>query len=995
MSSPAGQVAERIRSLVLQGAAGRDEIRAALEAHAEQVRLVNADLARCTAWVNRGLLSEAASLGEALDVARRAATLRLEGAAEAWAGLLRTAGLGGVSQVDVALLEGFVAAAGRHQAMAASLAAMRHAALRRAPLAERLFTLRALVDRDPRQPAWLEGVRRLEREAATALADAARRAVEDRDPVLAAQVLAWAEHLTVPMDEHHEVLAKARELAEADRQVVLQAQARACASRLHEAAAAMDWSTLEQAAREWQELTASWDPGAERRAEVEAPLDMLRRDRERRREDRARTEVLQRLELALDQAAPQDELERLADAATRADATMPAAISRRLEERRQRESASRNRRRWLLGTAVVALLAAMSTAGWFAWQWREREAALSRGLATVDASIRAEDLGAAEKVLDALQPFANRPEWMAASQRVQEARRSERAARSAAEETLRQAKALAETGKDPVAMEAKAMELRAATETQRPDQRPAFAQAVAALQAAAAALRERSAGEARASLQRLQGDLAALQDPAAREATRFDRTAWGSLAQRLNNIANEARTAAAAAAATPDGRTTGEALAALASSAEARAKAASDRADRIDRVIEGLKRLERFSADEQVTLDQWERLLAEGGDLLAARGMLRSCEAGRDAAKAGLAIRVWRTSVVPALVAGRTGGAAGLAGLDWGEPGAARQMDATLTRHLDEHPASPHRASAQAMRALARRTMAVTGSSGSLGAAAAAAVRQMGYAGLFEQSFDGGRVLYRRRSPGTTDVWGQAIESRSDLGEDPARLRARKPVSWRPTAKERAWPAAGVFAAGAEALQGAEGRAARDAWLRMLVELRSSEVGDPLMQWHAMRDLWRGWLQFFADESDPEDAAAARWVRGLDGVSVLASEDPVLLGMSDPGTRVESLRRTAREQLTSAFDPTRLVAAARRRDAAMDENSRPLAPAAIARPTASGELPVAGVPEGTEVRVPVKLESGWSLAPARVTEGGLQWQGRAPEPPIIWPQTLFVPGGTP
>ena len=167
------------------------------------------------------------------------------------------------------------------------------------------------------------------------------------------------------------------------------------------------------------------------------------------------------------------------------------------------------------------------------------------------------------------------------------------------------------------------------------------------------------------------------------------------------------------------------------------------------------------------------------------------------------------------------------------------------------------------------------------------------------------------------------------------------------------------------------------------------------MQWHAMRDLWRGWLQFFADESDPEDAAAARWVRGLDGVSVLASEDPVLLGMSDPGTRVESLRRTAREQLTSAFDPTRLVAAARRRDAAMDENSRPLAPAAIARPTASGELPVAGVPEGTEVRVPVKLESGWSLAPARVTEGGLQWQGRAPEPPITWPQTLFVPGGTP
>ena len=51
-------------------------------------------------------------------------------------------------------------------------------------------------------------------------------------------------------------------------------------------------------------------------------------------------------------------------------------------------------RRWRVVVAVVALLAAMSTAGWFAWQWREREAALSRGLATVDASIRAEDLDA-------------------------------------------------------------------------------------------------------------------------------------------------------------------------------------------------------------------------------------------------------------------------------------------------------------------------------------------------------------------------------------------------------------------------------------------------------------------------------------------------------------------------------------------------------------------------------------------------------------------------
>ena len=999
MSSPASSIAERVRSLVLQGTATREEIRAAAEAHAEQVRQVNADLARCSAWVQRGLISEATSLGEALDVARRASVLRLEGAHDAWTGLLRTAGLGGVAQVDLALLESFVAAAGRHQAMAASLAAMRHAALRRAPLAERLFTLRALVDRDPRQPAWLEGVRRLEREAAAALAEAARQAVQLQDPVLAAQVVGWAEQLTIPMEDHRDLLAQARTLADADRQAVMHAQAREIASRLHASAAAMDWAGLDQAAREWSDLTASWDPGAALRSEAEAPLDMLRRDRERRREERARTEALQRLELALDQAAPLDELDRLADAAMRSDAALPSPIERRLADRRERASAASARRRAMVAVAALILAAAVGTTAWLLWQWRAREQRLALAVSTADASVRSADLVVAEQVLEAVRAsdaeLAARPEWIAAAERLKSAREAERAARAAAEQTLRQAAELAASGKDPVALEARAMELRAAIDRQRPDQREAFARAASSLQAAAAALRERSAGEARAALQRLQGDLAAVQDPAAKESTRFDRTAWSALAQRLNNIANEARTAATAAAASAEGRTAAESLAALASSAEARSKAASDRADRIDRVVDLLARLERFSPDEQVTLDQWERLLAEGGDLLAARGMLRACESGRDAARAGVAIRAWRLVVVPALVAGRTGGAPGLDALDWGEAGTARLLDATLTRHLDEHPLTPHRAAAESLRGLARRTMAVTGSSGSLGASAAQSLRQLGYAGLVEQSYDGGRVLYRRRPPGSTDAWGQAIETKSDLAKDASQLRARKPVAWRPTAKERAWPAGATVAASIETLQGADGRGARDAWLRLLADFRAAETSDPVLQWYAMRDLWRGWLQFFADESDPEDAAAAKWVRSLDAVSTLAGEDPVLLGSADPGARIDALRRSAREQLANGFDPARLVAAAKRRDARVAADARPLAPAAIARPSASEAVAVAGVPDGTGVLVPAKSGGGWSLVPARVDHASLEWTVAPPEAPLAWPQTLFVPGGKP
>lgn len=999
MSSPAGAVAERIRSLVLQGSASREEIRAAAEAHVTQVRQVNADLARCNAWVIRGLTSEAVSLGEAMEVAGRATTLKLEGAFDAWANLLRAAGLGGVAQVDVTLLESFVAAAGRHQAMAASLAAMRHAALRRAPLAERLFTLRALVDRDPKQPAWLEGVRRLEREAAAALADAARQSLQRQDAVLAAQVTAWAEQLTVPMEEHREVLAAARALAEADRQVVLRARGEALSQRLHGAATAMDWSALDQAAREWSELVSTWDPGADLRAQVEAPLDMLRRDRERRREQRARAEALQRLELGLDQAAPLEELDRLADAASRHDAALPPALARRLDDRRERAAGARARRRALVVSAVVATAAALTVAGWLLWQWREREARLARAVATADVSVQAADFSAAERVLEAIRAddaaMASRPEWIAAGERLKKAREAAAAAEAASEASLRQALELASQGRDPIAMEARAMELKGAIDRQPASMRGRHAEAIVSLQSAAAAVRERAASEARSSLKSLEGRLSAMPDLAAREGTRFDRTAWAGQAQQLNNLANEARTAAAAAAGTPDGRTAAEALAALASTAEQRARAASDRADRLDRVTEMLTKLERPSPDEQATLDLWERLLADGGDLLAARGILRSCESGRDAAKAGVAIRAWRTQVLPSLAGSRVGGAPGLSGLDWGDAGAARQIDAQLTRHLDEHPATPHRAAAEGLRSLARRTLRATGGAPSLGDAAARSLRQMGYAGLFEQSYEGGRLLYRRRDPGSTDAWGQAIEAKPDLAKEAAQLRARKPVSWRPTAKERAWPAASVFATAAQELQGVDGRTARDAWLRMLSDLRAVEVSDPVLQWHAMRDAWRVWLQLFAEESDAEDAAAARWVRGLDTVSPLSGEDPVLLGLADPGARVDAARRAAREQLAASFDPTRLVAAARRRDVVVDADSRPLAPAGVARPAASGAIAVSGLPDGTVVCVPGRAAAGWQPMPARVEEGSLVWTDRPPEPPLTWPQTLFVTGGTP
>lgn len=988
MTENASSIAERIRGLVLQGRAAREEIQAAAEAHMRQVRSVNGDLARCAAWAERGLISEVVSLGDALDVAGRATILRLEGAAEAWASLLRAAGLGGMAEVDVALLETFVAAAGRYQSMAASMAAMRHAALRRAPLAERLFTLRALVDRDPRQPTWLEGVRRLEREAAAALAEAAREAVQAADPVLASQVIGWAEQLTVPMDEYREILAAAAALADKDRQAVLRARGTDLAARLHAAAVAMDWAGLEQAAREWTELVSAWDADPGLRAEVEAPLDMLRRERERRRDERARADAIARLELALDEGVPAEELERLVDAATRCDAMLPHAIARRLQDRRERAAAAAGRRRMLVGLLGLASAALLGTAGWLGWQWWEREARLATAVSMADASVRAADLSAAARVLESLRErepeLATRSEWIAARERLMNAQEVADQAQAASEAVLNRAIELAEDGRDPVALEAKAMELRASVDRQPAIMREPFLKTADMLQAAAGALRQRAAIDARTAVKAFEARLSAVPDLAARESTRWDRTAWSERAQQLNLLANEARTAAATAASSPDGKTSAEALSSIASQAERDAKTASAFADRLDRVADMLARLERFNPDEKATLELWERLLSEGGDLLSGRGNLRSCELGRDAARVGVAIRDWRLSALPTLKAG----SAGLSGSDWGDPALARQWEQVVTRHLEQHPLTPYRETAESLRGLARRTLEATTSAASLASAASDRLARSGFADLHEQCYEGGRILYRRGAR------GPSIESGNDLGKDASQLRSRK-VSWKPATSERIWPSAMVVAQAQEAMRGADGRVARDAWLRMLVDFRAAGSGDPVMQWHAMRELWRGWRDFFADDSDPEDAAAIRWVRSLDTIPLLASEDPVLLAMSDPGARVEAARRAALTQLSNQFDATRLVAAVRRRDARIDAIGGALAPGGVARPGAAGSMTVIGLPDGTEVRVPGPGPSGWFAYPAWVQAGSLVWGERFPEPPITWPQTIFVTGDKP
>ena len=984
---------ERIRGLLLQASPKRSEVEALASEHAEQVRSVNATLARCHAWSQRGLGSEAFSLGESVHLAQHAAALRLDGSMDAWARLLQAAGLGAPSQVDAALLETYVVTAGRQQSLAPLLAAMRVAALRRAPVSERLATLRALVDRDARQPAWLESIRKLEREAVASLAEAARQAIRDGDAEAAGVVMTQVEQMSLRVDDHRDVFDKARSMAEADRLLAAQRSAKNAVEALHAAAAAMDMAALKQAAQAWEKLASAHALGETLRREAAGPLDLLRREQERAASEQERAAVIGKLELALDQAASMQELDRLADAAVRADAALPAAISRRLDERRAQARAAQARRRASLAFVSVLLAAVLGAAGWWGFQWWSDEQRFAAAIAEIDRAAAAGDFATAERVVaseTADVRHGTRAELAAAKQRMANAQAAQAQQMAASTALLADADALLQQSQDPLALEARARELLAAVDRQPASMQESFRQAAARLQSAAVERRDRGLDQARASQRAVEAKLAEIVDPDSKQTTKFDAFALRGAAWQYAAVAIEAREAAVQAAANRDAQAVAEALQATATLAQQKSQALVARAERIEQVAAAFEALEKPSVDEEATLEQWRKMLQSGGDVLAERGMLRASESGMEAAKAGMAIRAWRTVVVPSLIAGRGDPNQPVDALDWGDPVTARALDATLTKHLDEHANTPYHASAETTRGLARRTMTACGTAPSLGEAALAALKATGYAGLYEQGFEGGRTLYVRRLEGTAAGSARAVDSRKDLSADASTLAPRKLPAFRRVTAERVWPSSKVVESALAELKGTTGRQARDRWLRMLADLRTAEANDPVLQWHATRDLWNVWLRLFADESDAEDAAAARWVRSLDGIAMLSGEDPILVAASESSARIDGIRRSAREQLAGTFDANRLLAAAARRDARLAAQMRAAAPLGVALPVDVAHAKVAGMKDGDRGVVPTPGTDGWRLAPLRVEKGQVVWLDVPPDPPLSWPQVIFI-----
>jgi hypothetical protein len=123
---------------------------------------------------------------------------------------------------------------------------------------------------------------------------------------------------------------------------------------------------------------------------------------------------------------------------------------------------------------------------------------------------------------------------------------------------------------------------------------------------------------------------------------------------------------------------------------------------------------------------------------------------------------------------------------------------------------------------------------------------------------------------------------------------------------------------------------------------------------------------------------------------MLSGEDPILVAASESSARIDGIRRSAREQLAGTFDANRLLAAAARRDARLAAQMRAAAPLGVALPIDVAHAKVAGMKDGDRGVVPTPGTDGWRLAPLRVEKGQVVWMDVPPDPPVTWPQVIFI-----
>jgi len=387
------------------------------------------------------------------------------------------------------------------------------------------------------------------------------------------------------------------------------------------------------------------------------------------------------------------------------------------------------------------------------------------------------------------------------------------------------------------------------------------------------------------------------------------------------------------------------------------------------------------------------RLLPIAADVLVRRKQLKAFENGLQVAEGGAAVEAWRQSMVPAILAGRVGDIGGLNAVDFGDIATARSLEPMLSKHLADFPSSPHQIAAELLRGICKRTLAKSANTEGIGQAAGAWLAQSGWTSLGEQSMDDGRKLYRKRVGSLGDPWAQAVQSKNDLATPAESLKARAPLKGQLMGVNIPWAPSQALITVAAELPKASWRQARDMWLDALAKESSIAPSNPILSWHLQKDLWMAWLDYFAEERDPVDAAAAKWVRSLESLRAVSASDPFLVAASDQAARSEDIRKVALQSLASMPDISALIKAAKKRDQSMGEGMLPAALVAVMLSPQDGAYPVRGIANGKDALIVGRSMDGtWKFFAIRVENNEVLFVRDTPNPIAQSPQLIFMRG---
>lgn len=995
MSMNDREVLEAIRQLVLRPQPDPQYVAEIAREFARQVSNANHNLNRCQRWIQLGLFAEAVSFGEALDLAKSSARLLLQGMFGQWGELCRAANVLAPESIDQSLLESYSDAWSRFHSLAQIEARHRLLSLQRAPLLERLQVLRELVDLDSRNPEWLRSITRLQRQAAGELTQIVAQALQEKDDALAIAVSQLVDACAGTQIENQAQFEQLKQFAAAAKRRVAFIAARLACDEMHNAAVSMDLQELRAANLRWQVAIREFEPDEELRQSAAASLQLLVAQQQREQRERDQQDALGRLELALDQAKSFVEIQALILRANNLDATIPKSLAMRVAALQDAHTAV-GRRRFARRSIMVSIVTVvLAVTAWWIIQWQRSVEEVEAIAREVEALLTSGSPDTALKSLSSWKEshvdLAAAPQVVAVGAKVTAALDTERAAVAAAAQKIEQAQQLLQSPAYPAQFEQAAQELKQLATRAPKSIQPQLLTAVDQLLAKATASRAAALDQARAEFMRLESALTALQPMSAAE--QVDPDSWSRRAGEYQLLVDAAKIAANAAATNRDAQAIAESLQAMALNATRLRDEALQNAKMYAQAAELLKSVERIPASESAYRDLYVRLLPIASDVLVRRKQLKAFEHGLKVAEGGAAVEAWRQSMVPAILAGRVGDIGGLNAVDFGDIATARSLEPMLSKHLADFPSSPHQSAAELLRGICRRTLTKSANTEGIGQAAGAWLAQSGWTSLGEQSMDDGRKLYRKRVGSLGDPWAQAVQSKNDLATPAESLKARAPLKGQLMGVNIPWAPSQALITVAAELPKASWRQARDMWLDALAKESSIAPSNPILSWHLQKDLWMAWLDYFAEESDPVDAAAAKWVRSLESLRAVSASDPFIVAASDQAARSEDIRKVALQSLASMPDISALIKAAKKRDQSMDEGMLPAALVAVMLSPQDGAYPVRGIANGKDALIVGRsMEGTWKFFAIRVENNEVLFVRDTPNPIAQSPQLIFMRG---